>query len=65
MDDLDQLQQDLEKLLCTNAIRTRFFLGEYSQAEQKNGHVEKRGHDRVKSQLSFYISFYKNYHRYH
>ncbi|KAH1023474.1 hypothetical protein HUJ04_012674 [Dendroctonus ponderosae] len=47
MDDLDQLQQDLEKLLCTNAIRTRFFLGEYSQAEQKNSHIEKRGHDRV------------------
>ncbi|CAG9771627.1 unnamed protein product [Ceutorhynchus assimilis] len=34
MDDLDQLQHDLEKLLSTNALRTRFFLGEYTQADK-------------------------------
>lgn len=47
MDDLDQLQQDLEKLLSTNAIRTRFFLGEYSQADQKDNHNDKKAHDKT------------------
>ncbi|CAG9759958.1 unnamed protein product [Ceutorhynchus assimilis] len=33
IDDLDLLQYDLEKLLTTNALRTRFFLGQYTQAD--------------------------------
>lgn len=48
MDDLDQLQQDLEKLLSTNAIRTRFFLGEHSQSDQKDGQHDKKTHDKVR-----------------
>lgn len=48
MDDLDQLQQDLEKLLSTNAIRTRFFLGEHSQPDQKDGQHDKKTHDKVR-----------------
>ncbi|XP_050314042.1 transcriptional adapter 3-B isoform X2 [Anthonomus grandis grandis] len=45
MEDIDQLQQDLEKLLCTNAIRTRFFMGEYTQADQKDG--DKKNSERM------------------
>lgn len=44
MDDLDQLQQDLEKLLSTNALRSRFFLGEHSHSHS--------GHDRRHERLS-------------
>lgn len=47
MDDLDQLQQDLEKLLCTNAVRTRFFLGECNQTDQKDSQQDKKAHDKV------------------
>ncbi|KAF7287007.1 transcriptional adaptor 3 [Rhynchophorus ferrugineus] len=47
MDDLDQLQQDLEKLLCTNAVRTRFFLGEYNQTDQKDSQQDKKAHDKT------------------
>ncbi|KAL1492368.1 hypothetical protein ABEB36_010626 [Hypothenemus hampei] len=49
MDDLDQLQQDLEKLLSTNALRTRFFLGEYTQADQKDGPHDKTSLKRKRS----------------
>ncbi|XP_066258855.1 transcriptional adapter 3 isoform X1 [Euwallacea similis] len=46
MDDLDQLQQELERLLSTNALRIKFFVGEYSHGDQKDSH-DKKGHDKV------------------
>ncbi|XP_060516030.1 transcriptional adapter 3-B [Cylas formicarius] len=45
MDDLNQLQHDLEKLLSTAAVRQRFFLGEIKPSE-KSEH-EKRAHDKT------------------
>lgn len=43
MDDLDLLQQDLEKLMCINASRTKFFLGEYTRTNQKEPNNAKKG----------------------
>lgn len=45
--DLYPLQKDLEKLLCTNALRTRFFLGEYTQNEHRESHHDKKDHDQT------------------
>lgn len=37
----------MEKLLSTSAIRTRFFLGEYTQADQRDTHHDKKAHDKT------------------
>nr|XP_023023537.1 transcriptional adapter 3 [Leptinotarsa decemlineata] len=47
MDDLDQLQQDLEKLLSTSALRTRYLLAEIGEIDRNDGGHDRKAHDKT------------------
>lgn len=47
MDDLDQLQQDLEKLLSTSAIRIRYLLSEIGEINRNDDTLERKAHEKV------------------
>lgn len=47
MDDLDQLQQDLEKLLSTSAVRIRYLLSEIGEINRNDDILERKAHEKV------------------
>lgn len=47
MDDLDQLQQDLEKILSTSAIRIRYLLSEIGEINRNDDIHERKAHEKV------------------
>lgn len=47
MDDLDQLQQDLEKLLSSNAVRIRYLLSEIGEIDRDDDIHDRKAHDKV------------------
>ncbi|CAH1153559.1 unnamed protein product [Phaedon cochleariae] len=47
MDDLDHLQQDLEKLYSTSAIRIRYFLSEIGEVDRNDEGPDRKAHDKT------------------
>ncbi|KAJ8955319.1 hypothetical protein NQ318_003412 [Aromia moschata] len=47
MDDLDQLQQDLEKLLSTSAVRIRFLLSDIGEIDRNDDIHDRKAHDKT------------------
>ncbi|KAG5883742.1 hypothetical protein JTB14_008584 [Gonioctena quinquepunctata] len=47
MDDLDQLQQDLEKLLSTSALRIRYLLAEIGEIDRNDVGHDRKAHDKT------------------
>ncbi|KAJ8928529.1 hypothetical protein NQ314_018905 [Rhamnusium bicolor] len=47
MDDLDQLQQDLEKLLSSSAIRIRYLLSEIGEIDRKDDSHNRKAHHKT------------------